>query len=122
MGWPIVVFLFGLFLTIALFIRNVRGAILISVIASTILSIILETVAPSGSSMDSPTGWSLMVPGMPENWIGAPDFSLLFTADMFGAFTTLGGMAASLLVFAILLAVFFDAMGTSVGLQRRTAR
>lgn len=116
MGWPIVVFLFGLFLTIALFIRNVRGAILISVIASTILSIILETVSPSGSSMDSPTGWSLMVPGMPEHWIGAPDFSLLFTADMFGAFTTLGGMAASLLVFAILLAVFFDAMGTSVGL------
>ena len=116
MGWPIVVFLFGLFLTIALFIRNVRGAILISVIASTVLSIILETVAPSGSSVDSPTGWSLMVPGIPTQWLGTPDLSLIGKADLFGAFTSLGGMAAALLVFAILLAVFFDAMGTSVGL------
>ncbi len=116
MGWPIFVFIFGLFLTVALFIRNVRGAILISVIASTILSIILESVWPSGSSMDSATGWSLMIPGIPTHWAGTPDLSLLFTADLFGAFTSLGAMSASLLVFAILLAVFFDAMGTSVGL------
>lgn len=116
MGWPIFVFIFGLFLTVALFIRNVRGAILISVIASTILSIILESVWPSGSSMDSATGWSLMIPGIPTHWVGTPDLSLLFTADLFGAFTSLGAMSASLLVFAILLAVFFDAMGTSVGL------
>ena len=40
LGWPTLVFIFGLFLTIALFIRNVRGAILIGVVASTALSII----------------------------------------------------------------------------------
>lgn len=116
MGWPIFVFLFGLFLTIALFIRNVRGAILISIVASTVLSIILETVWPSGSSMDSPTGWSLMVPGIPTQWLGLPDLSLIGSADMFGAFSSMGGLGASMLVFAILLAVFFDVMGTSVGL------
>ncbi|MFW0120520.1 NCS2 family permease [Rothia sp. CCM 9419] len=116
MGWPTVVFLFGLFLTIALFIRNVRGAILISVVASTALSIFLETVAPSGSSIDSPTGWSLMVPGVPTQWFSLPDLSLIGSADLFGAFQSLSGAAASLLVFSILLAVFFDAMGTSVGL------
>lgn len=115
-GWPIFVFLFGLFLTIALFIRNVRGAILISIVASTVLSIILETVWPSGSSMDSPTGWSLMVPGIPTQWLGLPDLSLIGSADMFGAFSSMGGLGASMLVFAILLAVFFDVMGTSVGL------
>lgn len=118
MGWPIFVFLFGLFLTIALFIRNVRGAILISVIASTILAVILETLLPSGSSLDSPTGWSLMIPGVPTQWLGVPDLSLLGSADLFGAFSgsALGGLGATMLVFAILLAVFFDVMGTSVGL------
>ncbi|MDO4897877.1 MAG: NCS2 family permease [Rothia sp. (in: high G+C Gram-positive bacteria)] len=115
-GWPLLVFLFGLFLTIALFIRNVRGGILISIIASTVLAIILETVAPSGSSMDSPTGWSLMIPGIPEKWLGAPDLSLIGSADLFGAFTSMGSLGATMLVFAILLAVFFDVMGTSVGL------
>lgn len=117
-GWPIFIFLFGLFLTIALFIRNVRGAILIGVIASTILAIIIEKVAPSGSSLDSATGWSLMVPGIPTQWIGVPDLSLLGSADLTGAFSgsALGGLGATMLMFAILLAVFFDVMGTSVGL------
>ncbi|WP_237209021.1 NCS2 family permease [Rothia nasimurium] len=117
-GWPIFVFLFGLFLTIALFIRNVRGAILIGVVASTILAIVLEKVWPSGSSMDSATGWSLMIPGIPTQWIGHPDLSLLGSVDMVGAFSgsSLGTLGATMLMFAILLAVFFDVMGTSVGL------
>lgn len=117
-GWPIFIFLFGLFLTIALFIRNVRGAILIGVVASTVLAIIIEKVAPSGSSMDSATGWSLMVPAIPTQWLGVPDLSLIGAVDMTGAFagSALGGLGATMLMFAILLAVFFDVMGTSVGL------
>ena len=67
LGWPTLVFLFGLFLTIALFIRNVKGAILYGVLASTALSIILEKVVPSGSSLQSPTGWSLNVPVWDSN-------------------------------------------------------
>ena len=47
LGWPTLVFLFGLFFTIALFIRNVKGAILWGVLASTALSLILEAVAPA---------------------------------------------------------------------------
>ncbi|RKW98338.1 hypothetical protein D9C01_13690, partial [Corynebacterium diphtheriae] len=38
--------------------------------------------------------------------------------DLFGAFASVGPLMASLLVFAILLSVFFDAMGVSVGLAR----
>ncbi|MCT1366899.1 NCS2 family permease [uncultured Kocuria sp.] len=115
-GWPILVFIVGLFLTIALMIRNVRGAILIGVVISTILSVVLEAVTPSGSSHDHPTGWSLVAPEMPHQWLGLPDLSLLGQFNLFGAFQSLGGMAATLMVFAILLSVFFDAMGTSVGL------
>ncbi len=116
LGWPTLVFLFGLFLTIALFIRNVKGAILYGVLASTALSIILEKVVPSGSSLQSPTGWSLNVPVWDSNTSKLPDFSLFGSADLFGAFGTLGGMAAVLLIFTILISAFFDAMGTSVGL------
>lgn len=117
-GWPILVFLVGLFLTIALFIRKVRGAILIGVIVSTLLAIILEKVAPSGSSLDSPTGWSLMVPDIPSQWVGHPDLSLLGSVDMLGAFSpsSLGSLGATMLMFTILLAFFFDVMGTSMGL------
>ena len=116
LGWPTLVFLFGLFLTIALFIRNVKGAILYGVLASTALSIILEKVVPSGSSLQSPTGWSLNVPVWDSSTSKLPDFSLFGSADLFGAFGTLGGMAAVLLIFTILISAFFDAMGTSVGL------
>ena len=116
LGWPTLVFLFGLFLTIALFIRNVKGAILYGVLASTALSIILEKVVPSGSSLQSPTGWSLNVPVWDSNTSKLPDFSLFGSADLFAAFGTLGGMAAVLLIFTILISAFFDAMGTSVGL------
>ena len=116
LGSPTFVFLFGLFLTIALFIRNVKGAILYGVLASTALSIILEKVVPSGSSQESPTGWSLNVPVWDSSTSKLPDFSLFGSADLFGAFGTLGGMAAVLLIFTILISAFFDAMGTSVGL------
>ena len=116
LGWPTLVFIFGLFLTIALFIRNVKGAILYGVLASTALSIILEKVVPSGSSVKSPTGWSLNVPVWDSNTSKLPNFSLFGSADLFAAFGTLGGMAAVLLIFTILISAFFDAMGTSVGL------
>lgn len=116
LGWPTLVFLFGLFLTIALFIRNVKGAILYGVLASTALSITLEKVVPSGSSVKSPTGWSLNVPVWDSNTSKLPNFSLFGSADLFAAFGTLGGMAAVLLIFTILISAFFDAMGTSVGL------
>ena len=60
LGWPTLVFIFGLFLTIALFIRNVRGAILIGVVASTALSIILEAISISAAARETrPAGRSM---------------------------------------------------------------
>lgn len=116
LGWPTLVFLFGLFLTIALFIRNVPGAILIGVVASTILAIALEAIFHIGGSKTNLTGWSLNVPAFTGESSALPDFSLIGSANLFGAFGHVGAMGASLLVFAILLSVFFDAMGVSVGL------
>ena len=45
-------FVFGLILTIALVVRKVKGAILIGIVASTILSVILESTLHIGPSFD----------------------------------------------------------------------
>jgi len=115
MGWPTLVFVFGLVLTIALVVRKVKGAILIGIVAATVLALIVEAVARPGSQGEGvPTGWSLVTPSLPD-W-SAPDLSIIGQANLFGAFGNLGVTAASLLAFAILLSIFFDAMGTMVGL------
>ncbi|OFT22946.1 NCS2 family permease [Arthrobacter sp. HMSC08H08] len=117
-GWPTLVFLFGLFLTIALMVRKVRGAILIGIIASAILANILQATLKIGAGgEDNPTGWALVVPGQNFTW-QLPDLSLIGQANVVEAFTpsSIGAVAAILLVFVILLSIFFDAMGTMVGL------
>ncbi|HEX2247554.1 MAG TPA: NCS2 family permease [Arthrobacter sp.] len=115
MGWPTLVFIFGLILTMALVVRKVKGAILIGIVAATVFALIVEAVAQPGSQgAGVPTGWSLVTPSLPD-WT-APDLSLIGQVNIFGAFSELGVTAASLLAFAILLSIFFDAMGTMVGL------
>ncbi|MCZ4149686.1 permease, partial [Escherichia coli] len=111
MGWPILVFVVGLLLTMALVVRKVKGAILIGIVVSAILANILEAVFHIGA-METNT-WSLVVPSLPE-WT-LPDLSLIGQVSVFGAFSKIGVTAASLLAFVILLSIFFDAMGTMVG-------
>ncbi|MBG6183461.1 AGZA family xanthine/uracil permease-like MFS transporter [Arthrobacter sp. CAN_A214] len=121
-GWPTLVFVVGLILTIALVVRRVRGAILIGVLAATILAVVIEAVANVGPSFipgedPNPQGWSLVVPELPTGaWVSLPDLSLIGNVSLFGAFGRLGATAAMLLTFTILLSIFFDAMGTMVGL------
>ena len=119
LGWPTLVFVFGLILTIALVVRKVKGAILIGIVASTVLAVILEFTLHIGPSFSpgkpfNPQGWSLVAPTFTE-W-AAPDLSLIGKANPIGAFEHLGFVAATLLAFVILLSIFFDAMGTMVGL------
>src|SRR5450759_144785 len=71
-GWPVVVFVLGLLLITVLLARKVRGAILIGIIAATILAIIVEAVAKIGKMTDAtgavvnPTGWKLNSPAIPK--------------------------------------------------------
>ncbi|EMQ96940.1 NCS2 family permease [Paeniglutamicibacter gangotriensis] len=119
-GWPILVFIVGLLLTVALVVRKTKGAILIGIVVSAVLANILEAVFDIGPSFDAatgtpnPQGWSLVAPSMPD-W-ALPDLSLIGQANVFGAFQNMGVTAALLLAFVILLSIFFDAMGTMVGL------
>ena len=119
-GWPTVVFVAGLLLTAVLVARRVRGAILLGIVATTLLAVVVEALADVGPRVvpgadPNPVGWSLVVPRLPDELTSAPDLSLIGDVSLFGAFAQVGGVAALLFVFTLLLADFFDTMGTVVG-------
>jgi adenine/guanine/hypoxanthine permease len=111
-GWPVLVFAVGLALMIALWVRRVRGAILISIVVTTILAVLVEAIGDLGaSSADNPGGWALTVPAFGDI-VRAPDFSTLGEFSLLGSFERVGVVTAVLLVFTLMLADFFDTMGT----------
>ena len=114
-GWPILLFVVVLLLLVTLFVRRVKGAILIAILTGTVLAVIIESALHlGGKTDDNPTGWMLNVPTLGS--FNAPNFTLLGRVDLFGAFA--GGPAVVLglllLVFSLLLSDFFDTMGTIV--------
>ena len=111
-GWPILVFAFGLLLLVGLWVRQVKGAILISIVVSTGVALVLEAILDLGPrSGDNPGGWSLSVPSI-DGFVDLPTFGTLGEFSLFGAFGSIGIVAALLLVFSLMLADFFDTMGT----------
>ena len=116
-GWPIFTFCFGLLLTIILVVRKVKGAILIGILATTVLAIVIEAIAGVGAkNADNPLGWGLNVPKVPDQLISTPDLSLLGQFNLFGSFQVIGVVAAILAIFSLMLSDFFDTMGTAFGL------
>lgn len=115
-GWPVLVFCIGLLLMIALHARRVPGAILIGIAVTTVLAVIVEKLADAGPSLvdgkPSPKGWNLNVPSIPDKLVEMPDFGLLGEFSLFGSFERVGFVTVVLLVFSLLLADFFDTMGT----------
>ncbi|NYI78164.1 solute carrier family 23 protein [Nocardioides panzhihuensis] len=112
-GWPVLVFVIGLALVITLWVRKVRGAILISIAVTTVLAIIVEAIAKLGaSSAENPTGWSLNVPALPDKIVDWPSFATLGEFNLLGSFENVGIVTAVLLIFTLMLADFFDTMGT----------
>jgi AGZA family xanthine/uracil permease-like MFS transporter len=100
----------------------VPGAILISIVFSTVLSIVLEKIFHIGA-YEAPAadgsggnlhGWSMNVPALEGSPIQLPDFATLLTVDPLGGILAAGGLGAIVIVFSLLLADFFDTMGTMV--------
>ncbi|MGY2701746.1 NCS2 family permease [Nocardioides sp. HB32] len=104
-GWPVLVFAVGLLLVIALWVRHVKGAILISIVATTILAIIVEAIG-------DPKAWSLTTPAWPDKIFDTPDFGTVGHFSLLGSFQNAGVVTALLFVFTLMLADFFDTMGT----------
>jgi len=117
-GWPIVIFALGLFLTIGLIVKKVKGAILIGIIIATVAAVAIETSLKIGPLFNgatgavNPKGWNLNVPAMPEKIVATPDFSLLGQFNLFGSLDRVPLITVILLVFTLLLSDFFDTVGT----------
>ena len=117
-GWPVLVFALGVLIMSVLVVRKVRGGILIGIVATTIIAIIVEAIAKIGPAFTpdgvNPNGWQLTVPTLPDSLVATPDLSLVGNFSLFGGFERIGALAALLIVFTLLLADFFDTMGTVV--------
>ncbi|MFE5541496.1 NCS2 family permease [Streptomyces sp. NPDC056492] len=109
-GWPVLIFIVGVLLTLALLIRKTPGAILISIVVMTVVAVAVQLIVGLPDS-----GWGLTVPEWPGNPVAAPDFGLVGQVSLFGGFGKVGMLTGILFVFTVLLSCFFDAMGTILG-------
>ncbi|MEU5362121.1 NCS2 family permease [Streptomyces sp. NPDC005925] len=107
-GWPMLVFCLGVLVTLVLLARKVKGAILISIVLMTVLSLVINELADIKS-------WGLTTPALPDKPVASPDFGLLGEFDLLGAFGEVSVLTGVLLVFTLILSDFFDTMGTIVG-------
>ncbi|GAA2172234.1 NCS2 family permease [Agrococcus versicolor] len=117
---PTGVFLLGVVLMGILVARRVRGALLIGIVATTVVAIVLESILQVGPSLgQDPNAWNLNAPALPGSLVALPDLSLVGRVDPFGAFARIGPVAASMLVFTLFFLNFFDAMGSMTGLAKQ---
>ncbi len=123
LGWPIAIFLIGLLILITLFVRKVKGAMLIAILGATVVAVIVQAILrlplmkDATGAVVNPTGWMQNLPEL-TNGFTVPNLGLLGRVDLFGAFTSAAGPGAVvgilLLIFSLLLTDFFDTMGTIV--------
>lgn len=113
---PTLVFIVGLLIMGVLMARKIKGALLIGILATTVIAIIAEAIFKLGPSFN-PDGWNLNVPALPDAIVSLPDFGLI-GAFNFDAFGRIGVLAAVMLIFTLVFTNFFDAVGTLTGLTK----
>ncbi len=117
-SWPMLVFVVSLLLTAVLVVRRVRGAIIIGIVVSTVLAFITQAVAKLGGANApvnaDPKGWQLTTPSFAGRAVfTSPDVSAIGHFSIGGAFHA-GVLLGILFIFTLMLADFFDTMGTVV--------
>jgi len=93
--------LVGLLITVVLYARKIPGALIISILATTVVALI----------------WG--VADVPDTFSAAPSFDTLGAFDLGNVFTQLGFVAAALTIFSFMLTDFFDTMGTATAITEQ---
>jgi AGZA family xanthine/uracil permease-like MFS transporter len=107
-----------LIITGVLVARKIKGAILIGVLATTVIAIIVEAIVDAGRYQGvNPTGWNLGYPAVPDDVVSTPDLSLVGDVN-FDAWVQVPVITAVLIVFTLVLTDFFDTIGTVTGLGK----
>ncbi|MGW8361705.1 NCS2 family permease [Streptomyces wedmorensis] len=108
-GWPVLIFAFTLLLIFALQARNVPGAILIGIVAGTVIAAVVNAVG------DLPAkAWFSGPPELNGSAVSTPDFSLIGEVS-FSGWGDVGYITITMIIFTLVLAGFFDAMATIIG-------
>jgi len=108
----ILTFVIGLLITGTLVARKTRGALLIGIVATTVVAVLINVIWGHGHI------WSTVGPGVakvPSKWVSAPNFSLVGNFS-FSFFSVLGWGTALAVILAVMLSDFFDTMGTVIGI------
>jgi AGZA family xanthine/uracil permease-like MFS transporter len=107
---PFLVALIGLLLGVALLARGVPGALLISILGTTLIAMVIRYA--TGAQVST-------VPGKAE-WpaqpLSFPDFSTFGGGLNIDVFFRVGVITAIVTIFSIMLSDFFDTMGTVIGI------
>ncbi|HWB88284.1 MAG TPA: NCS2 family permease [Acidimicrobiia bacterium] len=93
--------LIGLAITVLLYARKVPGALIISILATTVIALLWD------------------VASVPETFSVTPSFDTLGAFDLGNPFTQLGFVAAALTIFSFMLTDFFDTMGTATAITEQ---
>ena len=111
-GTPVVQFVFpntdgawlaliGLLITVVLFVRKVRGALILSILITAAI------------------GLAMGVATVPDSFSVTPSFATLGDFDLGNVFDQLGLVAALLTIFSFMLTDFFDTVGTATGIAEQ---
>lgn len=111
---PVFVTVIGLLITIMLFARGYRFALLAGIAITTVLAVALNAT----------TGFTAFAAGatMPQAIFATPDFGALALPGLTGIpgmFVKLGLITAILSIFSLMLTDFFDTMGTIIGVSEQ---
>ncbi|MDN5684436.1 NCS2 family permease, partial [Corynebacterium glyciniphilum] len=115
-SWPTATFVLGLVVCGILVAKKVRGGLFIGIIVTTVFAMIVQAFT---GDFGEGKGWQMATPEIPDSLGSVPDLSLVGAVDIFGAFAKIGALSACLLVFTLVLANFFDAMGTMTALGKQ---
>ena len=110
----VLIFVIGFAIAATLVARKLKGALLISIVSTTVIAIVVNALWGDGKI------WASVGPGvakLPEKWISAPDFGLVgnFSLRVFSVPGLAIGTVVALIL-AVMLSDFFDTMGTVVGI------
>jgi AGZA family xanthine/uracil permease-like MFS transporter len=111
-GTPVVQFIFpntagawvtliGLGITVLLYARKVPGALIISILATTVVALLWDVAT------------------VPADFSVSPSFDTLGAFDLGNVFDQLGVVAALLTIFSFMLTDFFDTMGTATAVTEQ---
>ncbi|HVM24823.1 MAG TPA: NCS2 family permease [Candidatus Limnocylindrales bacterium] len=111
-------FIIGLALALTLIAMRVKGALLISIVASTVVAVVLNAiVGPENSGFQENTA---VLPGDPGAYFfdfDPQNFQTIFQplGAMLDVFTAAPILIVALAIFSLMLSDFFDTMGTVIG-------